>query len=147
VSRLWWAALGAVAVLVLELVGSARGVAALGALAALAGVWTAVVSGLGGMRDGCRDLAFAPRLAAPLTRLAFGVRVAGSVLRVDVGADATTYELVGEGTLRIRHFGDVVDLEPGTPVRLNTPSQSEPGPRPSQPPGRSPREVRAAWGD
>ena len=39
VSRLWWAALGAVAVLVLELVGSARGVAALGALAALAGVW------------------------------------------------------------------------------------------------------------
>ena len=39
VSRLWWAALGAVAVLVLELVGSARGVAAIGALAALAGVW------------------------------------------------------------------------------------------------------------
>lgn len=37
--RLWWALLGAVAVLVLELVGSARGVAALGALAALAAVW------------------------------------------------------------------------------------------------------------
>lgn len=42
VSRLWWAALGAVAVLVLELVGSARGIAALGALAALAGVWTSL---------------------------------------------------------------------------------------------------------
>jgi MFS family permease len=37
--RLWWAVLGAVAVLALELLGSARGVAALGALAALAGVW------------------------------------------------------------------------------------------------------------
>jgi MFS family permease len=42
VSRLWWAALGAVAVLVLELIGSARGVAALGALAALAGVWVSL---------------------------------------------------------------------------------------------------------
>ncbi|HSF37013.1 MAG TPA: MFS transporter [Nocardioides sp.] len=40
--RLWWALLGAVAVLVLELVGSARGVAALGALAALAVVWVSL---------------------------------------------------------------------------------------------------------
>ena len=38
-ARLWWAVLGAVAVLVLELTGSARGLAALGALAALAAVW------------------------------------------------------------------------------------------------------------
>jgi MFS family permease len=40
--RLWWAGLGAVAVLVLELLGSARGLTALGALAALAGVWVAL---------------------------------------------------------------------------------------------------------
>lgn len=40
--RLWWAVLGAVAVLVLELVGSAGGVTALGALAALAGVWVSL---------------------------------------------------------------------------------------------------------
>lgn len=40
--RLWWAVLGAVAVLALELLGSARGVAALGALAALAGVWVSL---------------------------------------------------------------------------------------------------------
>ncbi len=38
-SRLWWAVVGAVAVLVLELLGSADGVTALGALAALAVVW------------------------------------------------------------------------------------------------------------
>jgi MFS family permease len=38
-ARLWWAVVGAVAVLVLELAGSARGLTALGALAALAGVW------------------------------------------------------------------------------------------------------------
>lgn len=41
-ARLWWAALGASAVLVLELLGSAQGVAAVGALAALAGVWLAL---------------------------------------------------------------------------------------------------------
>jgi MFS family permease len=41
-ARLWWAVLGAISVLVLELVGSARGVAALGALLALAGVWTSL---------------------------------------------------------------------------------------------------------
>jgi alpha,alpha-trehalose phosphorylase len=116
-------------------------------VAALAGVWTAVVSGLGGMRDGCRGLEFAPRVEAPVTRLAFGVRVAGSVLRVDVGTDATTYTLVGGRTLRIRHFGDDVELEPGAPVRLATPPRGAPGPRPSQPQGRSPREVRAAGGD
>ena len=40
--RLWWALLGAIAVLVLELAGSARGVAALGAVAALAVVWVAL---------------------------------------------------------------------------------------------------------
>lgn len=40
--RLWWALLGAVAVLVLELVGSTRGIAALGALAALAVVWVSL---------------------------------------------------------------------------------------------------------
>lgn len=38
-ARLWWAVLGAVAVLVLELLGSTSGVTALGAVAALVAVW------------------------------------------------------------------------------------------------------------
>ncbi|MFC0223125.1 MFS transporter [Nocardioides zeicaulis] len=41
-SRIWWAVLGAVAVLVLELLGSASGLPALGALVALALVWLAL---------------------------------------------------------------------------------------------------------
>ena len=41
-SRLWWAALGAVAVLVLELLGSARGSTTLGAFAALLAVWVSL---------------------------------------------------------------------------------------------------------
>ncbi len=41
-SRLWWAVAGAVAVLAVELLGSTTGVAALGALAAVALVWVAL---------------------------------------------------------------------------------------------------------
>jgi MFS family permease len=41
-ARLWWAVLGAAAVLVLELLGSARGAAALGGLVALVAVWVAL---------------------------------------------------------------------------------------------------------
>ncbi len=41
-SRLWWAVAAAVSVLALELLGSSEGAAALGALAALAGVWVAL---------------------------------------------------------------------------------------------------------
>lgn len=40
--RLWWAVVGATAVLVLELLGSASGLTALGAVVALALVWTAL---------------------------------------------------------------------------------------------------------
>ncbi|MDR7254653.1 MFS family permease [Nocardioides sp. BE266] len=40
--RLWWAALGAVAVLVLELLGSADGLTALGAVVALVAVWVSL---------------------------------------------------------------------------------------------------------
>jgi MFS family permease len=40
--RLWWAGLGAVAVLVLELLGSAQGLTALGGLVALAAVWVSL---------------------------------------------------------------------------------------------------------
>jgi MFS family permease len=41
-ARLWWAVVGAAAVLALELLGSSRGTLALGALLALAGVWVAL---------------------------------------------------------------------------------------------------------
>lgn len=41
-SRLWWSVVGAVAVLVLELAGSREGAVALGALVALAVVWTSL---------------------------------------------------------------------------------------------------------
>lgn len=111
-------------------------------VAALAGVWTAVVSGLGGMKDGPDGLAFSPRLAGPITGLGFGIRVAGAVLRVDVEAGAATYTLTAtEQPLRLRHFGEEVEVRPGAPLTLPTPPLAHPGPAPTQPRGRSPREV------
>lgn len=116
-------------------------------IAALGGVWTAVVSGLGGMKDGPGGLEFCPRLAAPVTRLSFGIRVGGGVLLVEVSDDTTSYTLRGGSPLRMRHFGEPVELSPGETARLPAPPPRDPGPRPSQPKGRSPEEVRASRGD
>ena len=111
-------------------------------IAALAGVWTALTAGFGGMREGSAGLRFAPRLVAPMTRLAFGIRVAGRTLRVDVTSDATTYSIQSGPPLTIRHFDEVVEVEPGQSRRLLTPPLEDPGPAPTQPRGRSPQEIR-----
>jgi alpha,alpha-trehalose phosphorylase len=46
-------------------------------IAALAGIWSALVAGYGGMRHDEIGLAFSPRLPRGLTRMNFGVRIAG----------------------------------------------------------------------
>lgn len=107
-------------------------------LAALAGVWTAVVSGFGGMKEGAGGWAFSPRVVSPMTKLSFGVRVDTRVLRVDVEPDAATYALTGDTALEIRHFQEAVVLEPGTPRRLPIPPLSALGPTPRQPQSREP---------
>ena len=50
-------------------------------LAALSGVWHAIVAGFGGMRDYGETLAFAPRLPSRLSRLRFGLVYRGRRLR------------------------------------------------------------------
>src|SRR5437764_7818429 len=68
-------------------------------LAALSGVWHAVVGGFGGMRDHGDTLIFAPRLPSRLTRLGFGVLYRGRRLRVEVSRDHATYDLDDGGPL------------------------------------------------
>ncbi|HKP08733.1 MAG TPA: glycosyl hydrolase family 65 protein, partial [Microbacterium sp.] len=116
-------------------------------IAALGGAWTAVVSGLGGMKDGPNGLEFCPRLVAPVTRLEFGTRTGGRMLRIEVSGDTALYTLSGGTPLHFRHFGQSIELGAGEPVRLPIPPATDPGPRPSQPKGRSPEEVRASRGD
>jgi alpha,alpha-trehalose phosphorylase len=71
------------------------------------------------------------------------VRLHGRTLRVEIGPDATTYEL-GEGPpLRIGHFDDELVLRPGR-QSARTPPLADPGPRPAQPDGRAPRPFETA---
>ena len=116
-------------------------------MASLAGLWTAVVAGFGGMRESEAGLRFAPRLPPQLTRLSFGIRVEGRMLRVDVRPDATAYRLSAGAPLHVRHFGEELVLEAGSTVSAATPPLPSPGPRPAQPAGRSPRAFREALGD
>lgn len=116
-------------------------------MASLAGLWTAVVAGFGGMRDSDAGLRFAPRLPPQLTRLRFGIRVEGRMLRVDVRPDATSYRLHEGPPLRVRHFGDELVLEPGRTATGATPPLAPPGPRTAQPAGRAPRSFGEALGD
>ena len=101
-------------------------------LAALSGVWHAVVAGFGGMRDYSETLSFAPRLPARLMRLSFGLLYRGRRLRVEVRPGDATYELIDGKPLELIHHGERVTVTPGTPLTLPVP------PAPKYPPPKSP---------
>ncbi|WP_231880387.1 glycoside hydrolase family 65 protein [Microbacterium sp. H83] len=113
-------------------------------MAALAGGWTAIVAGFGGMRDTAEGFLFRPRLPSRLARLGFGVRIHGETLRLDVTQTATTYRYSGGDPLRIRHFDEEIVLE-GAEVTMPTPALSPPGARPTQPAGRAPLPAGEAF--
>lgn len=114
-------------------------------IAALAGVWTAITAGFGGMRDSDAGLQFRPRLPPDITRLGFGVRLRGCTLRLDITPTETTYRLSSGPPITVRHFDEELVLEPGTPVTASTPPLAPPGPRPEQPKTREPRSFAEAF--
>jgi alpha,alpha-trehalose phosphorylase len=89
-------------------------------MAALAGAWTALVDGFGGMRTWGGELAFAPRLPRDITRLAFRIRYRGRKLRLQITEAETTYELLDGEPLSITHHGEPVLLAKD-PVVLGNP--------------------------
>jgi alpha,alpha-trehalose phosphorylase len=106
-------------------------------MASLAGTWSALVAGFGGMRAGTGDhIRFAPRLPGGITRLCFRLVHRGRCLRVTATATDATYELVGGDPMTIGHHGDAFELG-SEPVVLTIPPIS-PGPRPTQPAHRAP---------
>ena len=114
-------------------------------MASLAGAWTALVAGFGGMRLLNGSLCFAPRLPDSLERLAFHILFRGSRLRIEVSAQEATYRLLDGSPLKIRHHGEEILLPvDGVVTRLISDIQIQVGPRPTQPPGRVPiaREAR-----
>jgi alpha,alpha-trehalose phosphorylase len=108
-------------------------------VASLAGTWTALVAGFGGVRDHAGTLSFAPRLPDGITRLSFSVARRGLRLRVTVSALVASYRLLDEhGTLEVVHHGERITLRGAEVVERPIPA-SVPGERLAQPLGREPR--------
>ena len=106
-------------------------------MASLAGAWTALVAGFGGMRLQHTSLRFSPRLPDAIGRLAFHLLFRGSRLRVEVTATEATYRLLDGPPLKVRHHGEEILLPADGAVTRPIPPVKA-GPRPTQPPGRAP---------
>ena len=109
-------------------------------MASLAGAWTALVAGFGGLRDCEGMLSFDPRLPDRIRRLSFTLRWRSLRLDVDIEPDRVTYA-VRDGTdasLTFRHNGKDLTVTSGTPVTEPISKRLPTLPRPPQPPGREP---------
>jgi alpha,alpha-trehalose phosphorylase len=110
-------------------------------IASLAGAWTALVGGFGGMRCDGGTLSFSPRLPPGIVGLSFRMRYRGRIVHVEARSGEAHYSLLSGKPLPILHHGEQVTLGAET-VTLAIPP-IEPLPSPTQPPGRVPLSRRA----
>ncbi len=110
-------------------------------MASLAGAWTALVAGFGGLRDRDGFLAFDPALPQGLTKLCFSIRWRGVRLTVDIDSGSVTYTVRdGEGaSITLQHAGEDLTVTAGTPVTRPLAKRVPLLGRPTQPVGREPR--------
>jgi alpha,alpha-trehalose phosphorylase len=106
-------------------------------MASLAGAWTAMVQGLGGMRHRDGNLWFTPRLPAEIGRLKFRMRYRGSGVEVETDGETATYRLWDGPPCTIHHEGHPVELTAADAATLPV-TRLPHRPRPHQPPGREP---------
>jgi alpha,alpha-trehalose phosphorylase len=112
-------------------------------IAALAGAWSALVAGFGGLRhldDG--GLAFAPRLPGALTRITFRLRWRGRRLRVQITPGQAEYQLLEGAELDLSHYGQLVTVKTESPQVLSIPP-TPPTEHLTQPVGREPLARRS----
>ena len=109
-------------------------------MAALAGTWTALVAGFGGLRDDDGVLSLDPALPDGISCLRFRLRWRQFRLTVCAGHDEVTYTLRdgSDGRLTIRHAGEELTVETGTPTTVAMRPRKPLLSTPSQPPGREP---------
>ncbi|HET6664832.1 MAG TPA: glycosyl hydrolase family 65 protein [Acidimicrobiales bacterium] len=105
-------------------------------MASLAGAWTGLVEGFGGMRASGGRLRFAPRLPSAISRLEFRVRYRGRRIAVTVDHEDATYDLRDGDPITIEHHSDALELG-DKPERRPIPPPPR-FPRPEQPAGRAP---------
>ncbi|UQU62714.1 family 65 glycosyl hydrolase [Couchioplanes caeruleus] len=109
-------------------------------MASLAGAWSAVVEGFGGLREHHGLLALAPRLPEDITALRFRLRHSGVRLLVEAGQDTVRVSLRDDSgaTMRIRLYDETVDLAAGGSVQRPVVALKPLLPQPEQPPGYAP---------
>jgi trehalose/maltose hydrolase-like predicted phosphorylase len=109
-------------------------------MASLAGTWTALVAGFGGLRDDQGVLALDPHLPGGIDRLRFRLRWRDFRVTVDAGHDEVTYTLRDgpHETLTIHHAGEGLDLSTKSPTTVPVRPRTPLLPTPRQPPGREP---------
>jgi len=114
-------------------------------MASLAGAWTAIVGGFGGLRDDEGILDIDPALPEGITRLRFRVRWRDFRLVVDANHSHVTYTLSdGTGTeLTIRHAGEELTLKTDSPTTVAVRPRKALLPPPPQPLGREPMHRRS----
>ena len=106
-------------------------------IASLAGAWTALVGGFGGMRTGEKGLCFFPRLPPGLAGLTFRMRYQGRILVVNVRHGEARYRLQSGEPLSVYHHGNQVTIGQDLTAHKIPPLKSRP--TPAQPPGRAPQ--------
>ena len=109
-------------------------------MASLAGTWSALVDGFGGLRVQGERLTLDPQLPAGLTRLAFRMRWHGMRLQVQTTGSEVRLSLRDgtEGTLSLLLVGEEVEVAAGVPVTRPWTRRTPLLPRPVQPVGRDP---------
>ncbi|MEW2481399.1 glycoside hydrolase family 65 protein [Mycobacterium sp. NPDC049093] len=109
-------------------------------MASLAGAWTALVAGFGGLRDDEGALSLDPHLPDGISCLRFRLRWRDFRVTVDAHHDTVTYTLRDgpDGSLTIRHAGEEVHLSTREPTTVKVRPRHPLLPPPPQPAGREP---------
>ena len=110
-------------------------------MASLAGAWTVIVAGFGGLRARAGRLAFAPKVPDGLSRLSFNLWYRRRNLCVTATPGQALYELHDGEPITVLHYRQPVEVAAGEPVKLPIPPLPR-RPRPAQPPGRAPARRR-----
>ena len=113
-------------------------------MASLAGAWTALVAGFGGLRDDEGMLTLDPQLPDAIACLRFRLRWRGFRLTVCASHDEVTYTLRDgpDGELMIHHAGEELKLTTDGATTVAVQAREPLLPPPSQPPGREPTHRR-----
>jgi alpha,alpha-trehalose phosphorylase len=110
-------------------------------MASLAGTWSTLVEGFGGLREYGDLLALDPRLPVGIDRLTFRLRRRATRLLVEVDHDTVRCSVRdgSVGPLTLRLYDEVVEILPDRPVVRPVVPLEPLLPAPQQPPGHRPK--------